>query len=639
MMTHRQRILMAMRGEMPDILPYVPRIDLWYNANSAAGTLPEKHKERTQDEISRAEGWALHKIVPEYLKVRTPEDTLHRGLGIFSLKELVFRCEFPSDVEIKVKREGDSTRVEYHTPVGMVSTRTVYTEEMRKSGASIIWVDERVIKRPEDYRVVGYIFENLKVAPDFDDFTKWKNDIGEDGVAVTPGCGLGTASPMHHIQKDLLDATEFYYHYHDYQKEMRALAEIMENYYNQALKICADSPAEAVMWGSNFDDMITYPTYFEKEIFPWIRKASDILSARGKILICDCDGENSGLMDLLRDSGMHVAEAVTPYPMTKVPIEEYYRRWGDKLTIFGGIPEHLLLDESTTGEDFEAYLDHLFEVVAPGRRLIVGIGDTTPAHAVFDRLIRIGERVEREGRLPLEGGAYRPISESQLAEAEERVTPRVAEDEVFKVIQDDVFKGNHIEIKRHVQEMLDRGLNAQDILQRGMISAMVVVGEKFKTGDVFIPEVLLSARAMNEALSVLDPHLAGEKRKGSGKVLIATVRGDMHDIGKNMVVTLLRGVGFETQDMGVNVPTEEIVEQVAESKPDILGLSALLTTTMPEMRRVIDVLGDRGVRNNVQVMVGGAPINEKFARDIGADGYAPNAGEAVTLAKRLMEDR
>lgn len=637
MMSHRQRMLMAMRGEMPDILPYVPRIDLWYNANSVAGTLPKKHKGRTQDEISRAEGWALHKIVPEYLKVRKPEHSLHRAIGIYSLKELVFRCKFSSDVEIKVNREGDVTHVEYHTPVGMVSTATIYTEEMRKAGASITWVKERVIKKPEDYRVVGYIFENLELIPDFDDFIKWKNDIGEDGVAATRGCGLGGASPMHFIQKDFIDATEFYYHYHDHQKEMRALAGIIEDYFNQALKIIADSPGEAVLWGSNFDDMITYPSLFEKEMLPWIRKAADILGSKGKIVICHCDGENLGLMDLIRDSGIHVAEAVTPYPMTKVKIEEYYQRWSDKLTIWGGIPEVLLMEETATDEDLECYLDHLFKAVAPGRRFIVGIGDTTPAHAVFDRLVRIGERVEKEGRLPLEGGGARPISEAQLAEAAARVIPQLVEDEVFKVIQDDVLKGNHIEIKRHAKEMLGKGVSAKDVLHRGMISAMEVISEQFKAGDVFIPEVLLSARAMNEALLVLEPYLASEKKEVRGRVLIGTVQGDMHDIGKNMVIAMLRGVGFEIKDMGVNVPTERIVEQVSEYKPDILGLSALLTTTMPQMKKVIDALKDRGFRERVKVIIGGAPVNEKFAKAIGADGYAPDAGEAVDLVKKLVK--
>ena len=582
MLTHRQRILMAAKGEMPDILPYVPRIDLWYNANSLAGTLPKKHKGRTQDEISRAEGWALHKIVPEFLNIRKPEDNLHRALGIYYLKELVFNCKFSSDIEIKVKREGDSTHVEYHTPVGMVSTTTEYTQEMRQAGASITWIEEHVIKKPEDYRVVGYIFENLELTPDFDDFIKWKDEIGEDGVAVT--MVALSSSPMHHIQKEFLDATEFYYHYHDYQKEIRELAERVENYYNQALKIIADSPAEAVLWGANYDDMITYPAYFEKEIAPWIRKAADILGAKGKIVICHCDGENLGLMDLIRDSGMHVAEAVTPYPMTKVKIEEYYQRWSDNLTIWGGIPEILLMEETATDEDLESYLDLLFKAAA-------------------------------------------------------RVTPHLVEDEVFKIIQEDVLTGNHIEIKGHAQEMLDKGLGAKDILQCGMISAMEVISEKFKEGDIFIPEVLLSARAMNEALLVLEPYLASEKREVSGKVLIGTIHGDMHDIGKNMVITMLRGVGFEIQDMGVNVPTEKIVEQVSEYKPDILGLSALLTTSMPEMRKVIDALEAKGLRNNVKVMVGGAPVNDKYAKDIGSDGYAPDAGEAVDLAKKLMGNR
>ena len=634
MMTNRQRILMAMRGEMPDMLPYVPRIDLWYNANSYADTLPERHSGRTQDEISRAEGWALHKMVPEFLKGQTPDGDLHRAIGIFSMKEFVYRCRFSSDIEIKVKREKGSTHVEYHTPIGEVSTTTIFTKEMKIAGASIKWIDEHIIKKPEDYRIVAYIFENMELVPDFDEFKSWKDETGEDGVAIT---FFGSAaSPIHYIQKEFVDATSFYFHYEDYQKEMRMLAERVEHFFNQILNIIADSPAEAVMWGGNFDDMITYPPYFEKEILPWIRKASGILGEKGKVVLCHCDGENKGLMDLIRDSGMHVAEAVCPYPMTKVKIEEYYQKWSDRLTIFGGIPSNILLSESVTDQEFESYLDHLFKVVAPGRRLILGVADTTPANALFDRLIRIGERVEKEGRLPLEGGAHRPVSEDQMAQAAARVAPEATEDEVFKVIQEDVFKGDNVEIKQHVKEMLDKGLSAQDILQRGMLSAMEVIGEKFKTGAVFIPEVLLSARAMNEALQILEPYLAKDKKEATGKVLMGTVLGDLHDIGKNMVVTMLRGVGFEVLDIGVNVPVADIMRQVDEHRPDILGLSAILTTTMPEMKKVIDALTAKGMRSSVKFIVGGAPVNEKFARDIGADGYAADAGEAASLAKRLM---
>ncbi len=634
MLTHKQRTLMAARGEMPDLLPYVPRIDLWYNANSLFDTLPGKHKGRTQDEISRAEGWALHKVVPEFLKIQKPEDTLHRALGIYSLKEMVFDYKFSPEIEIEVQKEGDYTKVIYHTPLGQVSTRVMYSEEMKRSGASITWIDEHVLKKPEDYKVVGYLFENLTLTPSFEDFRKWQDYVGDDGVACTM-VGLAS-SPMHHIQKEFLDATDFYFHYNDNAKEMRALAESVSHFFDQALQIIADSPAEMVLWGANYDDMITYPAYFEKEIAPWIRKASDVLGEKGKLVLCHCDGENLGLMDLIRDSGMHVAEAICPHPMTKVRIDEYYRRWGDMLTIFGGMPSNMLLAESATDEELEAYLDHLFKVIAPGKRFILGVADTTPPNAVFDRLIRIGERVEREARLPLEGGAARPLSEAQVAKAAARVTPGAVGSAEYEAVREDVIRGRHKEIGGHVQQLLDKGFNAKDILDHGMLSTMEAIGAKFKTGEVFIPEVLLSARAMNEALKVLEPYLAKGKREASGKVIIGTVRGDLHDIGKNMVVTMLRGVGFEVTDLGINMPVESFVRAVADARPDILGLSALLTTTMPEMAKVIEALKAGGLRDNTKVIVGGAPVNAKFARDIGADGYAADAGEAVDLAKELI---
>ncbi|MEW6265586.1 MAG: cobalamin-dependent protein [Thermodesulfobacteriota bacterium] len=631
-MTPKQKIFMAARGEMPEVLPYVPRIDLWYNANSLNGTLPEQHRGRTQDEIARAQGWALHHLIPEFLKVRRPEDSLHRALGIYSLKEMVFECRLPKEIEIEVKRWGDCTKVIYHTPLGQVSTTIMYSEEMKRSGASITWIDEHALKTPQDYKVVGYIFDHLELVPAFDDFMQWRAAIGEDGIAATM-VGLAS-SPMHHIQKEFLDATDFYFHYHDNAKEMSALAESVGNYFEQALKIIAASPAEAVLWGANFDDMITYPEYFKKEIQPWVRRASEVLGGKGKVVICHCDGENHGLMELIRDSGMHVAEAICPYPMTKVKIEEYYRRWSDRLTIFGGIPSNLLLAESATDEEFEAYLDHLFKVVAPGKRLILGIADTTPPNAVFERLIRIGERVEREARLPLEGGAYRPLGAEQLTTASPMVPPPAEQD--FEPVLASVLKGDQLSIQDQVKTFLDRGAKPNDILHKGLIAAMEVIGRRFKSGEVFIPEVLLSARAMNQALLVLEPHLAGQDKVGGGKILIGTVRGDLHDIGKNMVITMLRGVGFQIKDLGINVTTEEFVRQVKEYQPQILGLSALLTTTMPEMKKVIEALEAAGTRRQVKVIVGGAPVNAKFASDIGADGYAQDAGESVTLCKKLI---
>lgn len=644
MLTHRERILRVARGELVDKIPWVPRIDLWHNAHTLSGTLPEKYKGLTVEEIHRKEGWPLHKMIPEYLKPEQPEDIAHRAIGLYRLKEFAYDFEFSSDVDIRIAYEDDGheqmTHVEYHTPVGMVSVRHGTTKEMKRSGASITWVREPAIKGPEDYRVLAHIFGNLTLKPAYERFLRWKNAVGEDGMAVGQGLGIACSSPMHFIQKTFIGATDFYYHYHDHYKEMEALAEALEHTYDQVLTILADSPADAILWSANVDDMVTYPAYFEKEIVPWCQKASEALHAKGILVVMHTDGENRGLMDLVPACGMDIADAVTPYPMTKVTIDEYYDRWcrTHHMTVHGGIPENMLLEESTSLEDLKGYLDHMFRVISPGTRLVASIGDTSPPNTQFERLIYIGERFEKEGRLPLEAGADRPLTQGQIQQAGERVTPRPAVDaEAFQGIQERVLKGDHKNIKDDVKAMLDRGFKAQDLLNRGMLSAMEIIGERFRDGSVFIPEVLLSARAVNEALTVLEPHLASVDQESSGTVMIGTVRGDLHDIGKNMVLTMLKGVGYQTIDLGVNVKTEDFIHQATEKRPDILGLSALLTTTMPEMKRVIDALKSAGLRETLKVIVGGAPVNHKFAEHIGADGYAEDAGEAISLVKQLMK--
>jgi 5-methyltetrahydrofolate--homocysteine methyltransferase len=179
-------------------------------------------------------------------------------------------------------------------------------------------------------------------------------------------------------------------------------------------------------------------------------------------------------------------------------------------------------------------------------------------------------------------------------------------------------------------------MKAEDILHWGLIPAMELIGEKFKNNEIFIPEVLLSARAMNEALKVLEPHLAEKDQRASGKVILGTVHGDVHDIGKNLVGVMLKGAGFKVYDLGINVTNEVFIEKVTEIRPDILGLSALLTTTMAHMKEVIGSLKKAGLREKVKIIIGGAPVNQTFADGIGADGYGADAGEALSLAKRLM---
>jgi 5-methyltetrahydrofolate--homocysteine methyltransferase len=383
--------------------------------------------------------------------------------------------------------------------------------------------------------------------------------------------------------------------------------------------------------------MITYPPYFEREILPWLRRASDVLGGKGKIVATHTDGENRGLMDLIRDSGVHVAESVTPYPMTKVNLEEYYRRWRGKLTIMGGIPESLLLRESTSNEDFEAFLDNLFATLIPGDRLILGTADSTPPDADFDRLRRIADRTAGEGKLPLRihGKSTGPAPETVFKVT--RKTLSKEQDELYAPVQSSLEAGDETALTEQVQALLAQGIPAREILHHGLILGMLAIGEQFKSGDIFIPEVLLAARAMNSALAVLEPRLTQADRGARQLVLIGTVEGDMHDIGKNIVAIMLRGAGFEVHDLGVNVASEEFIRQVEQRRPHILALSALLTTTMPMMKGIISGLKSKGLREKVKVMVGGAPVNQKFADDIGADAYAGDAGTVVEAAQRILK--
>ena len=348
-------------------------------------------------------------------------------------------------------------------------------------------------------------------------------------------------------------------------------------------------------------------------------------------------------MDLIAESKMDVADAVTPYPMTKVKIEEYYDRWcrSDKLTIHGGIPEMLLLEKSSSWDDLKNYMDNLFKVISPGKRFVVSIGDTTPPAADFDRLIYIGERVEKEGRLPLTAGGFRPVRAETIEHAKDRSKATDTalalgeDDNPLALVLDNVLKGDWKKITVDIQALLGQGFEANDILNNGMLPAMEVIGAKFTDGSVFIPEVLKSARAISEGVKVLEPHLLGDSVGTPAKIMIGTVRGDLHDIGKNMVLTMLKGVGFDAVDLGINVTVDDFVAQVADQKPAVLGLSALLTTTMPQIKDVIDALTEAGLRKKVKVMIGGAPINQKFADEVGADGYGADAGSAVALAKAL----
>jgi 5-methyltetrahydrofolate--homocysteine methyltransferase len=209
-------------------------------------------------------------------------------------------------------------------------------------------------------------------------------------------------------------------------------------------------------------------------------------------------------------------------------------------------------------------------------------------------------------------------------------------DDKLQTIYHAIVDGDQEATQEAIQAALDGGLKPAQVLSEAMIPAMGEVGRLFESGECFVPEMLIAARAMQSGLGILKPLLKEGDVQSAGRIVMGTVKGDLHDIGKNLVVIMLEGSGFEIHDLGVDVPADKFVQAVRDQKPDIVGLSALLTTTMPAMKTIIDALESAGLRSQVKVMVGGAPVTEAFAESIGADGFAPDASRAVTLARSLV---
>lgn len=208
--------------------------------------------------------------------------------------------------------------------------------------------------------------------------------------------------------------------------------------------------------------------------------------------------------------------------------------------------------------------------------------------------------------------------------------------EILSRIADELERGEDGNVRSLTQAALDQSLDAGTILEKGLIAGMNVIGERFKVHEIFLPDVLLAARAMNAGLAVLQPHLGETDVLARGRVIIGTVQGDLHDIGKNLVGIMLSGAGFDVIDLGKDVSPERFVEAAEGSNADVIGMSALLTTTMPVMRRVVALLRERGLDGSIRTVIGGAPVTEEYAKEIGADGYGFDAANAVERVKALV---
>lgn len=207
---------------------------------------------------------------------------------------------------------------------------------------------------------------------------------------------------------------------------------------------------------------------------------------------------------------------------------------------------------------------------------------------------------------------------------------------ILEELKRNVIAGNEGKVVEYTQQALEESIDVEDILYKGLIPGMEIVGDKFQANEIYIPEMLISAKAMKAGMKILEPLLVKSGIEPIGRVVIGTVKGDLHDIGKNLVAMMLENAGFEVIDAGVDTTAQKFMDLTKENKANILGLSALLTTTMVEMKNVINYFKEEGLRDNVKIIIGGAPIDADYAKKIGADGYAPDAASAVLLAKKFV---
>lgn len=224
----------------------------------------------------------------------------------------------------------------------------------------------------------------------------------------------------------------------------------------------------------------------------------------------------------------------------------------------------------------------------------------------------------------------------QYDNEEDIILAELPDDELIEQMHDDIYEGLDQEIAEGTRILLDRGWSASRVLEEALVAGMAIVGVDFRDGILFVPEVLMSTNAMKAGMDILKPILSASGAKPVGKVVVGTVKGDIHDIGKNLVGMMLEGAGFEVMDIGINIDADTYINAMTENGATILGMSALLTTTMPYMKVVIDTMKERGIRDDYIVLVGGAPLNQEFSESIGADAYCRDAATAVEVAKQLV---
>jgi uroporphyrinogen-III decarboxylase len=388
-MTDRQRILAAIRGETPDRLTFVPRLEFWYRARLLDRSLPPDLASLTLMEIADRLGVGYYAFVPDFTDC-TQDEMVDRALGIVGQAVVPFKVTL-EDVERRVLSFGRRRVVEYHTPAGSLRTSCEFTEEMIAAGASDPYVTEHAIRSLADFEVVGHIFSHLKVEPQSSGYEAMRERVGERGIVVAYASSY--ACPIQHILAELMPMEQFYYALHDYPATVERLAEQMEPYYQAIKTIAADSPAEVVLLGSNYDELITPPAFFRKYLLAPLRAYAEVLHRKGKYLMNHTDGENRLLLPLYREAGFDIADSLCPYPMTRCRLEEIREAFADRITIWGGIPSILLCPDKAGFGEFKQFIDDLLTRYGHQSHFVLGVSDMVTADAEWDRVRYIADAV------------------------------------------------------------------------------------------------------------------------------------------------------------------------------------------------------------------------------------------------------
>lgn len=393
-MTHKQHMLAVLRGQPVDRIPWVPRLDLWYRANRRAGTLPQRYADASLMEMLDDLGFAYHAVIPDFKALRTPDDEAHRALGIYNLSCMPVRTVFDG-ITYRIIQDGDRQIVEYHTPAGTLTTETVYDESMRSAGITITHVTKYAFTDPRDYEPLCCLFRSARVEPNYQGYTAFAQEIGERGFATA--YLSSAASPMHLIQRELMPMDVFFYEMNDRPDQLHGLAESIAQYWRQMYAVAAQTPAEVFLLGANYHATIQHPGFFAEHITPWLAEFAASLHRRGKFLLTHTDGENYGLLEQYLASGIDIADSVCPYPMTKLTLAQHRQAFAGRINIMGGFPSVALVKDSMDDQQFGKYLDDFFEQIGRGDHLILGISDTTPPAAEFDRLLKLRDRCQAFG--------------------------------------------------------------------------------------------------------------------------------------------------------------------------------------------------------------------------------------------------